>query len=837
MQSPAQNPAKSKLAADHITAMCTIRQRTLIRLNAKKEIQLVELKQICEGAILENGNWQNETLYTTRIKNSHEEGIKGIRVMPDLKSFMTWSGGGLLRIWNSDADCLSQFRVPLHDIDQENFPVIHEAFDEGVKNQLTAVASVSNGKILIVGDRFGLVRLINPDTEKVVQLIHAHGSEIVDIAYFKSGDPANKHEIFITSSRDRTVQIFSTNSDDQENAWGLLQTLTTHKSSVIKVLITQDCERIVSCSSDRTVAIHQAVYNGESQIIAYALLKVISLRSTPTDIFLDEISKTLVVSSSDKFVYIYNFPTGDLISSYKAMDMKGDSLVLHDLSVIRVPNLAETGESIKARSKQAYLVGIGNDKSIRVYEHPSGIHIGCEWGHSEGVSGLKVIKNTTANGEAGVSEWVLASSGYDGCVFLWSLKGLKPEKGTGQDSRSFRASDENHVSSSPIRKILSNAELTRLLKNPESKASVNLSTVSTNPGYKTTPLKSRSSQPSTPVPATGSPQTPRSLSVSKTRALRHSVSLVTLNSSKPALTPTDPRKKVAQHKAESFVTAPISSPVNTPSKVGTPRSVDRLCSPAFSNLKSTSASSVQRKDAPSSRSLSELKDCNVETSPSITAEPKKPYGSLRKQRSSRAGLLPTISSSSITKVEKSNSGSIYSTASPDADLSTRLKRTTSSGMRSLSRRLASLQVKVTAPPKDTSTRELSKIPGLAEKAQSGRSACPSPITSNAPKKPALTSIELDQVTIANENTSNSLTNINNLCDGLAQFRDQYRQNKNSNTSGKKYIDEQQAMERLKRELKQTLVLLEGTPRERVKVDELVELFGDRLVEMISSKIA
>lgn len=813
--------------------MCTIRQRTLIRLNAKKEIQLLELKQDCDTSILEAGNWQNEISYTTRIKNSHEEGIKGIRVMPDLKGFMTWSGGGLLRIWNSDADCLSQFRVPLHDIEQGSFPVIEAAFDEGVKNQLTAVASVSNGKILIAGDRFGLVRLINPDTEKVIRLFHAHGSEIVDIAYCKSGDSANKHEIFITSSRDRTVQIFSTNSGDQENSWGLLQTLATHKSSVIKVLISQDCERIVSCSSDRTIAIHQAVYNGESQIVAYALQKVISLRSTPTDIFLDDISNTLVVSSSDKFVYVYKFPTGDLVSSYKSLDMKGDSLVLHDISVIRVPNLAETGEAIKSKLKQEYLVGIGNDKSIRVYEHPSGTHIGCEWGHSEGVSGLEVIKSTTATDGAGGSEWVLASSGYDGCVFLWSLKGLRSEKNSWQNSRSFRALDENHFGSSPIRKIMSSAELARLLKKPESNSPAHTSPVTTNPGYKTTPLKSRSPQPSTPIPVSGSPHTPRSLSVSKTRTLRHTVSSVALNSPRPALTPTDPRKKLVHRRAGSLSTTPIGTPVNTPSKIGPPRSVDRLKSPSLSNLKSSSASVSQQKDVPSSRSLSELKDCNVDNSPSRTEEPKKPYGSLRKQRSSRTSLLPTIPSSSMTKVEKPTSGSIYSTASPDSDLSSRLKRTTSSGMRSLSRRLASL--KVTGPPKDADARELPKIPGSAETSQPDRSTSLSPINPSDLQRKAVPATEAQPIT-TDRNGFNPCKNINNLSDGLAQFRDHYRQNKSVNISSKKDKAEQEAVERLKREMKQTLVLLEGTPRERVKVDELVELFGDRLVEMISSKI-
>lgn len=791
----------------------------MIRLSAKKEIQLVELKSEYSNEFLQEGKWQDAILYARRLKNSHEEGIKGIRVMPDLKGFMTWSGGGLMRIWNSDADCLSQFRVPFQDTKPGEYPIIDAAYEEGVKNQLAAVACVANGKVLIAGDRFGMVRLIDTETEKVIQMFYAHGSEIVDIAYCKTGDSTNEREVFITSSRDRTVQIFSLNCGSGDKSWRLLQTLATHKSSVIKVLISKDGQRIVSCSSDRTIVVHQAVTtqndSGESQIVAYAPEKTISLRAAPRDIFLDEDASatSLVVACSDRYIYNYRFPTGELVSSYKSVDRKGDSLVLHDVSIIRVPSL--TNEAGRKRSKQAYLVGIGNDKSIRVYEHPSGVHIGSEWGHSEGVSGLELLKNTTDTTGPGNNEWVMASSGNDGCVFLWSLKGLDSDKNNWGISR---VADETSgvARSSPARKIISKVDLARLMGKqvPESRASPGKGAVNV-----TTPA---------------SPQTPsQPLTVTKTRSLRHSMSTLSLGSK--SSTPTlDPKKKTVDRRSGSLATTPI--PRNNSPKNSTPQPVHKLKpSTSLNALSRVSPSSAKHTRLSNSRSLTELANVSNDYTLPKSDDVKKPYGTLRKQRSSRTSMLATIPSASMTaKVTKSPAGaSIYSTDTTDLT-STRQKKY---GASSVMQKSASRRSTITPLSKATKRDE-------HDNSMSGAVSPTSIFSQRSSTTSPVTPTETTTSSGASAATSSTLkapptitTTINALCSGLTQFRDQYRHTKKGTAPElSKSNQEQEAVERLKREMKQTLVLLEGTLRERAKVDELVGLFGDRLVEMISSKI-
>ena len=857
MKSPASNPGRVKLASDHITALYTIRLRTMIRLSAKKEIQLVELKNGYSVDLLEKGNWQDAILYARRLKNSHEEGIKGIRVMPDLKGFMTWSGGGLLRIWNSDADCLSQFRIPLtakepgEDFNTDSVPSPSE---DNPNNQLTAVASISNGKVLIAGDLLGMVRLIDPKTEKVIQLFYAHGSEIVDIAYCKTGESSDEREVFITSSRDRTVQIFSLNMDKDEKSWSLLQTLATHKSSVIKVLITQDAQRIVSCSSDRTIVIHKAAITenekGERHIVAYVPEKVISLRSTPTDMFLDEdISNTLVVACNDKYIYVYKFPSGELASSYKSVDRKGDSLVLHDISIIRVPSLTGTTDSPRKRLKRVYLVGIGNDKSIRVYEHPSGVHVGCEWGHSEGVSGLELIKNTTSlePDGGGNSEWVLASSGNDGCVFLWSLKGLDCDRNTWENSSSFGSSDDTVVRTSPSRKILSKAELARLVKSLEPIAPVSPSPA----GNITTPSKqAKQSGPSTPISNIASPITPKPLTVTKQRSLRHSMSTLSLSQSTSSSSPltdipganTDPRKRLAHRRTGSLSNTPITTPETTPSKLAPISSTEKAKITPRSSIPSPLRSSVgpQRRQLSGSKSLSAIAPLSKDQPPK-TEEPKKLYGTLRRQRSSRTSLLAPIPSSSASKIDKSSSSNIYNTSSSKLPTSGLKKQTSSPAMsmKSPSQRTPSgINVKV-PPPKIEGTTAVREATTQASNtaSRSPNSLFSERSSSISPTTPD--SFSSIAATKEGSNLPKGTMSINDLCTGLAQFREQYRQNKKSSSvlsRPKSKTADQESIEKLKHEMKQTLVLLEGSLRERVKVDELVELFGDRLVEMISSKI-
>ncbi|CAN6664904.1 hypothetical protein TRVA0_036S00914 [Trichomonascus vanleenenianus] len=77
------------------------------------------------------------------------------------------------------------------------------------------------------------------------------------------------------------------------------------------------------------------------------------------------------------------------------------------------------------------------------------------------------------------------------------------------------------------------------------------------------------------------------------------------------------------------------------------------------------------------------------------------------------------------------------------------------------------------------------------------------------------------------------TEIDSLIGGLSRFREQYKQQKGYVRSS---VVGQKQVEKLKQELKLTLRMLEGTIQERVKLDQMFEVFSDQLISVVKSKL-
>jgi hypothetical protein len=495
-------------------------------------------------------SWVNNpdlAITSRELKNSAEGGVNGVRTLPAVgDGFLTWSSSGLIKIWGVGArgrpaiECTAQLRVPLED-----------SGSDVVQNQLSIVEPLSLFRgteeeskaddqrlTLVTGDRFGIVRVVGTvgASTEVTQSFYAHSSEVIDIACAPPTDlksnRAQHPRVFVTSSRDKTVQIFVNDSpalaDSSSGEWRLLQTLVTHKTSVVRVLVADAAgEHIVSCANDRTAVIHRAIREG-SEIVAYIPEKVISLKSAPMDMLLDHSSASngtngnLIVSCNDKMVYIYQFPSGELAHFYKVGDRRAGSLAIRDLSILRVPASFSATEKPGNRNNkkqqshwQKYLIATGTDKSVRVYRHPDGgTPVACQWVHCEGISGLLVVSGTprlVRHGTAAV--WTLASCGHDGCLVFWELKISLPATGSRiQDGEDDAIDDRGAMKRiMPTRKVISKTDLARLARPSSGNAGGNLAT-----------------------PAAGS--TTRSLTVAKTRPLRHSMSALSLETSSSSTT-------------------------------------------------------------------------------------------------------------------------------------------------------------------------------------------------------------------------------------------------------------------------------------------------------------
>lgn len=394
----AQSPVRTKRNGQPFICGIEVFDASLIVLDSKREIWRVD---------------SNSTDNRTCIVSAHHDTLKGIKAVNDKENrFLTWSADGVARLWNVSGIC-------------EDETTIYQAEDE------LTVALIDPGcQYLIVGTSSGTVKILDWKTKGYMFDIQAHGSSVIDVDYSQL---RNGMQLFATSSRDRMIQILSKMGDGD---WTLHQTLEAHKGSIIAVRFSSDGERIFSCSADRTAHIHKIAATDEGRLIGFLPERVISLKISPSDMVLDSQNNSIVISC-DKQILIYNALSGELESSYRTMDDKD----LVNLNTISVGSL---------NGKQ-YLAGMSSDRAVKVFEHPSGVFLGSDWGHSEGVSGLAWL-----SGEPGS---MLASSGNDGCIFLWEfLSGGEDEAPTGGQT-----STPSAKLVSPARKILSKAELAKFL--------------------------------------------------------------------------------------------------------------------------------------------------------------------------------------------------------------------------------------------------------------------------------------------------------------------------------------------------------------------------------------
>jgi WD40 repeat protein len=118
-------------------------------------------------------------------------------------------------------------------------------------NQCQIVRSFANSKCLVTGDRYGVLRIIDTITQDCTFETRAHVSDIQDIAIFET----NETILVASCGRDRTIQLFRKLSD----LWVLVQTLDEHSASVCGLFFAENGEKLISCSTDRTVHIRQLV--------------------------------------------------------------------------------------------------------------------------------------------------------------------------------------------------------------------------------------------------------------------------------------------------------------------------------------------------------------------------------------------------------------------------------------------------------------------------------------------------------------------------------------------------------------------------------------------------
>ncbi|OWP02392.1 hypothetical protein B2J93_3180 [Marssonina coronariae] len=371
---------------------------------------------------------------------AHGDAVLGVLLLSpgnDMKAdFLTWSANGTVVFWDLDGSSKTSITVEV-----EQLP----SGEEEPVNQCQIVRASQGCSFLVTGDRYGVLRVIDPSTQKCVFETRAHISNIQDIVIHESeGDT-----LVATCSRDRTVQLFRLVAGQ----WALMQTLDDHSASVCGLLFAENGEKLISCSTDRTIHLRQIVRKdvGGQEVMGAVPVRIITLKATPvsmTACFADQMGN-FVVSLLDRTVATYEISSGRLISSFKATDNEGQDAVVLDSLVMGLPSFTPGRPTI--------LAGVSStDKSVRIYDGSTGSFLDREWGHTASVTDVALLEIPDSDHKT------LISTGADGTIMIWDLSPKPPESQELVDPLSNRDPSPPKDTSStrpPLRRVLSKAEL------------------------------------------------------------------------------------------------------------------------------------------------------------------------------------------------------------------------------------------------------------------------------------------------------------------------------------------------------------------------------------------
>ncbi|KAH7040110.1 WD domain-containing protein [Microdochium trichocladiopsis] len=373
----------------------------------------------------------------------HGESILGVESLANPKesgaAFCTWSGSGNMILWDVDGKMKSSFQVPL---EQAYFESELDAV-----NQLTVVKASPRGAYFITGDKLGVLRVIAASSKECVSVLKVHSSDCQSITSFET----DSKFIIASCGRDRITQLVQRMPD---GTFEHFQTLE-FAAKVVEVLL-PSAEKVITCSLDRTLQFHDIVSREDNpNVLAAITAKSVPLKASPTSMAVAPDGKSIFVSLLDRSVCAFGLDTGKANSSFKCTDECGIESVVLDSLIARPGNDKEP----------PFLLGISNtDKSIRVYDSQVGVFLDREWGHTEAINGVIL-----AQGEN--DERRVVSVGSDGTIMIWEMDLQQRSFGAG-DRDPSPEKEISTVRRTPLRRVLSKAELAEFQRPPSSAGSI-----------------------------------------------------------------------------------------------------------------------------------------------------------------------------------------------------------------------------------------------------------------------------------------------------------------------------------------------------------------------------
>ncbi|PHH73195.1 hypothetical protein CDD80_3988 [Ophiocordyceps camponoti-rufipedis] len=360
----------------------------------------------------------------------HGESVAGVQALvrrPNSPSaaFVTWSYSGTFAFWDLEGRVKSTGQVAVDAVEPDG----HVEF----ANQLTCARTTSDGQLLVTADRLGILKVTEASSGECLLDIKAHSSDCVSICIFDDDDKF----IMACCGRDRTAQLF------HRRANGAIEHFQTLEfaAKVVQVLVPSD-DRVITCSLDRTIQIHDLVSkDGEPDVMAALPSRVISLRASPTSMVMSQDGRSIFVSLLDRSVFQFDLATGRQLCCFKCTDEGGvESTVLDSLSI-----------GSWTSHEAEFLLGSSNtDKSVRIYDAHSGSFLDREWGHTESINGACLVEDDDGSKK-------VVSVGSDGTMMVWSLD--FNEVSPRSSSRDPSPTKDSGTNRPTLRRVLSKAEL------------------------------------------------------------------------------------------------------------------------------------------------------------------------------------------------------------------------------------------------------------------------------------------------------------------------------------------------------------------------------------------
>jgi WD40 repeat protein len=355
-------------------------------------------------ALDSDGNLQMESIAEESSRPeiafaSHSDLIQGVQIVPEeaqLGDFFTWSRRGELKFWDTNGTMLRSKRIELDQVNLE---------EDSNANELRIARYASSQRLFVLGDRVGLLKVIDQEGDHYSWMGRAHGAEVTDIALHEASS------LVASCGRDRMVQVFALAGGSLE----LLQTLDEHVGAVSRVSFSVDGGKLLSCSADRTIVVREQVRRdtAERAASAYLAMRIITLRSAPLSLtFLNESANIALVSTNDRHVVKVDLAAGTILESIKVTDPENDDTVALGATAISLRGAGETIPDL--------LIGCSStDKSVRIYDAERCTLYTRESGHTEGISDICLIEEEKP--DSNEMSRTLISTGMDGTIMIWSV--------------------------------------------------------------------------------------------------------------------------------------------------------------------------------------------------------------------------------------------------------------------------------------------------------------------------------------------------------------------------------------------------------------------------------